>query len=177
MSKQNGFSLVEVIATMAIAAIVLSVGIPSFQSYIQNNRQTIAINELATALQLARNSAISRRVRVTVCKSPDSSNCIAGSSTGDWTQGWIIFTDADGNNTRDANEDILRVHGAIQGNVTISGGNNTNDRIAFNPNGLLASLNGTITYCDSRGNSHASALVISRTGRVRLEDDGNNLTC
>jgi len=177
MHKQNGFSLIEVITTMAIAAIVLTISIPSFQSYIQNNRQAIAINELATALQLARNSAVSRRVRVTVCKSSDGSNCVMDGNASDWTQGWIIFADTNGDNTRDADEDILRVHGPIQGNLTISGGHNTNDRISFSPNGLLASLNGTITYCDSRGNDHASALVISRAGRVRFEDNGNNLAC
>ncbi len=177
MSKGNGFSLVEVIATMAIAAIVLSVGVPSFQSYIQNNRQTTAINELATALQLARNSAVSRRVQVTVCKSPDGNNCVVDGNTSDWTQGWIIFADTNNDNIRDADEDILRVHGPIQGNVTISGGGNTSDSISFSPNGLLASLNGTITYCDSRGDNYASALVVSRTGRVRFENDGDNLTC
>ncbi len=175
MHKQNGFSLIEVIVTMAIAAIVLTIGIPSFQSYIQNNRQTIAINELATALQLARNSAISRRVAVTLCKSPDGTDCATGDDSGDWSQGWIIFADTDGDNILDDDENILRVHGAIQGNVTLSGDGNTNDSVAFSPRGLLATANGTITYCDDRGS--ASALVISRAGRVRFEDNENNLTC
>jgi len=174
MSRKNGFSLVEVIVTMAIAAIVLTVGVPSFQSYTQNNRQTIAINELATALQLARSSAITHRMRAVVCKSSDGANC---TTMGTWTQGWIVFTDADNNNTFDAGENILRVHGPVQGNVTISGNANTADLIVFNPQGILASLNGRITYCDSRGNNYATALFISRGGRVRFEDDGSLLSC
>jgi len=174
MSKGNGFSLIEVIVTLAIAAIVLSIGVPSFQSYTQNNRQTIAINELATALRLARNSAITHRARTVVCKSSDGANC---TTYGTWTQGWIVFTDTDNNNTLDAGENILRVHGAIQGNITISGNANTADLIAFNPQGILASLNGRITYCDSRGNNSATALFISRGGRVRFEDDGSLLSC
>jgi len=174
MSRQNGFSLIEVIVTMAIAAVVLSIGIPSFQSYTQNNRQTIVVNELATALRLARNSAITHRIRTVVCKSADSINC---TTMGTWTQGWIVFTDTDNNNTLDAGENILRVHGPVQGNVTISGNANTADLIAFNPQGILASLNGRITYCDSRGNDFATALFISRGGRVRFEDDGNLLLC
>jgi len=174
MCKRNGFSLIEVIVTLAIAAIVLSIAVPSFQSYTQNNRQTIAINELATALQLARSSAITHRMRAVVCKSSDATNCTAD---GTWTQGWIVFTDADNNNTLDAGENILRVHGAVQGNVTISGNANTANLIAFNPQGILVSLNGRITYCDSRGNNYATALFISRAGRVRFEDDGNLLSC
>ncbi len=174
MSKGNGFSLIEVIVTLAIAAIVLSIGVPSFQSYIQNNRQTIAINELATALRFARNSAITHRIRTAMCKSSDGANCTAD---GTWTQGWIVFTDTDNNNTLDAGENILRVHGPVQGNATISGNNNAADLIAFNPQGILATLNGRITYCDSRGNNYATALFISRGGRVRFEDDGSLLSC
>ncbi len=174
MSKGNGFSLIEVIVTLAIAAIVLSIGVPSFQSYTQNNRQTIAINELATALQFARNSAITHRTRTAMCKSSDGANC---TTDGTWTQGWIVFSDANNNNTLDAGENTLRVHGAVQGNVTISGNANTADLVAFNPQGILASLNGRITYCDSRGHNYATALFISRAGRVRFENNGSLLSC
>lgn len=172
MDSGKGFSLIEVMVTLAIAAIVLSVGVPSFQSFIQSNRQTTAINELATALQLARSTAVSRRVRVTVCKSPDGLNCVIDGDSSDWSQGWIVFADPTNSNIRDDNEDILRVHGAVRGNATISGGGNTADRVAFKPQGMLASLNGTITYCDSRGSSRATKLVINRGGQVRFEDNG-----
>ena len=174
MNKQNGFSLIEALVTMTIAAIVLSVGIPSFQSFIQNNRQTIAINELATALQLARSTAVTRSQQATVCKSSNGTDC---TTDGTWTQGWIVFADPNNNNSHDAGEEILRVHGAIQGDGTLTGNLNVANLVAFKPQGVLASLNGTITYCDSRGHDHASALVISRGGHIRFENDGSLLTC
>jgi len=177
MKTQNGFSLIEIIVTLSIAAVLLSLGVPAFQSYTQNSRQTTVINELASALQLARNGAITRRARVTLCKSANGQDCVSDGAASDWTQGWMIFADSNSNNTRDSGEDILRVHGAVQGNVTLSGGTAAANRVSFDPRGLLASGNGTITYCDSRGNSSASALVFSRAGQVRFENDGSTLTC
>ena len=174
MKMQKGFSLVELIVTVAIAAIVVSVGIPSLQSSMRDNRQSTAINELSSALQMARSSAISRRERVTVCKSPDGLNCVAAS---DWTQGWIVFADPNNPNVRDNAEEILHVHSAVRGNVTISGNATVADRVAFQPQGMLAGVPGTITHCDPRGNNHATGLVISRGGQIRFEGDGNQLTC
>jgi len=179
MSRKNGFSLVEVIVTMAIAAIVLTVGVPSFQSYTQNNRQTIALNELATALQLARNSAISRQVPVTLCKSPNGANCVIGAGSGDWSQGWMIFTNPNGidgiaNLDPDAGEELLRVHGALQGNATLIGNNNVVNQVTFSSQGLALGRNGTITHCDSRGNTAATALVISVGGQVRQAEDSDD---
>jgi len=175
MNKQNGFSLIEVIVTMAIAAIVLSIGVPSFQSYTQNNRQTIAINELATALQLARNSAVSRRVDVTLCKSLNGANCIVGAGSGDWSQGWMVFTNPNGIDgtagLTPGTEELLRVHGTMQSNATLIGNNNVVNQVTFSSQGLALGSNGTITYCDSRGNTASTALVISVGGQVRQAED------
>ena len=177
MKMQKGFSLVELIVTVAIAAIVVSVGIPSLQSSMRDNRQSTAINELSSALQMARSSAISRRERVTVCKSPDGLNCVADGAASDWTQGWIVFADPNNPNVRDNAEEILHVHRAVRGNVTISGNATVADRVAFQPQGMLAGVPGTITHCDPRGVSHATGLVISRGGQIRFEGDGTQLIC
>ncbi len=182
MQKRNGFTLVEVIVTLAIAAIVLSIGVPSFQSYIQNSRQTTAVNELATALQLARNSAITQRTRVVLCKSNNTSvaapTCRTGAGSGDWLQGWMIFTDPNNSGTLDGGETILRVHGAIDSNTNVSfaGNNNVTNRVSFNAQGIALGSNGTILYCDPRGNVFAKALVISVGGQIRqaLDETGND---
>jgi type IV fimbrial biogenesis protein FimT len=166
--------------TLAIAAIVLSIGVPSFQAYIQNSRQTTDINELATALQLARNTAISRKVRVTICKSNDGANCRTGGGSGDWKQGWMLFTNPNnitGTAGLTAAEELLRVHGALGGDGSFIGNNNVVNRVSFNAKGLALGSNGTITRCDSRGNTSAKALVISLGGQVRqaVDDSGNGI--
>ncbi|NOX76100.1 MAG: prepilin-type N-terminal cleavage/methylation domain-containing protein [Gammaproteobacteria bacterium] len=122
MHRLKGFTLIELITTLAIAGVVLAIGVPSFQTYLLNNRQTSSVNDLAGALQLARNNAISRRVMVTVCKSNDGATCQTGTSSGNWSQGWMVFTNIDGDTTLDAGVDLLlRVHGALFGDATFIG--------------------------------------------------------
>lgn len=193
MKRLKGFSLIELIVTLAIAAIVLSIAIPSYQSTVRNNQRTTAINELANALQLARSTAISRRVTVTVCKSNTitaaTPTCRTGGSSGDWSQGWIIFTDADESLSINGTDTLLRVHDALPGNITFIGNTNVVNRVSFSPQGLARGSNGTITHCDSRGATDAGALVISVGGQVRhatdspgdsdpiVDVEGVNVTC
>jgi len=179
MSRRNGFSLIEVIVTMAIAAVVLSIGAPGFQSYTQNNRRTIAINEMAIALQLARNSAVSRRVPVTLCKSPNGIHCVTGGDSGDWSQGWMMFTNPnhiDGVAGLTAGTEVLlRVHSALHSNTTLTGSGPVVNQVTFVPRGKINNgFGGTITHCDSRGNTAAVALVISVGGQVRQAEDTND---
>ena len=180
MNKQNGFSLIEVMVTLAIAAIVVSIAVPSYQTSVQNNRKTTSLNELATAFQLARNTAISRRVIVTVCRSGDGATCLSGGGSGDWTQGWMIFTNPNDNASFDGGETLLRVHGALPGGATFSGNRFVDDRVTFSPTGLARTnngiSNGTITHCDSRGAADAGALIISVGGQVR-HASGGNIAC
>ena len=149
---------------IAIAIIVVSIGIPSYQTSIKNNRKTTAINDLRTALALARSSAITRRERVTVCKSSDNATC---TTAGDWTQGWIIFTDPNNRDTVDPGEEILRVHNAISGTGTFSGNRLITNRVSFTPQGMADASLGTLSYADGTGFS--GSLVISFAGQIRSE--------
>ena len=181
MKKRNGFTLIELIVTMAIAAIVLSIAVPSYQASVQNNRKTTSINALATALQLARSTAITRRVTVTICKSNDTANasptCRNGGGSGDWSQGWMVFTNPDNDTVLDPGETLLRVQGALDGNASFIGNNNVVNQISFQSSGLARGSNGTITHCDARGAADASALVISVGGQVRhaVDTDADNI--
>ena len=150
---------------IAIAVIVLSIGVPSFQATIKNNRKTTAINDLRTALALARSTAITRRQRVTVCTSSDNAACV---TTGDWSQGWIIFTDPNNRDTVDPGEVILRVHNAISGSGTFTGNGLITNRISFTPQGMADASLGTLSYADGTG--FTGSLVISFAGQVRYEE-------
>lgn len=170
-----GFTLVELIMAMAIAAIVLSLAVPSFQTYVNKNRKTTSVNDLVTALSLARSTAITRRERVTVCKSSDGATCNTGTGSGDWSQGWMMFTNPNNGNTiLNSGGALLRVHGALPGNISFSGNNNVVNRVSFSPQGLARGSNGTITYCDTHGANGAVALVISIGGQVRRALDEND---
>ena len=84
----RGFSLLELMMTLTVAAILFGVGIPSFVDMVRNNRVAANINELSTAFAIARSEAIRRGANVTVCRSSDDATCGAS-----WADGWIIFVD------------------------------------------------------------------------------------
>lgn len=83
-TAQFGFTLIELVITVSIAAIVLAAAIPSFREIIQNNRITAQANELVTAFNLARSEAIKRGVRARACASTNGTGCAMG---GGWQQG------------------------------------------------------------------------------------------
>ncbi len=100
---------------LAVAAILLSIAVPSFTASIQNNRMVTQINDLHTSLSYARSEAVKRNNNVTVCKSSNGTSC-----TGNWDNGWIVFVDNNFNGTVDAGDVILRVHGSIAGDITLA---------------------------------------------------------
>ncbi|MBN2700615.1 MAG: GspH/FimT family pseudopilin [Methylothermaceae bacterium] len=172
MAKLSGFTLIELMVTVAMAAIVLTVGVPGFQTLVKNNRMTTATNSLVGAINLARSEAIKRGVRVTVCKSADGAAC---ATTGNWDQGWMVFTDPDSNATYDSGtETLLRVREAVEGNLSLTGNTNVANYISYVANGrsLLTGggfQSGTITVCDDRGGNVGKNIVLSDTGRIRTE--------
>jgi len=173
----KGFTLIELMVTLAVAAILLTMGVPSFRATVENNRLTAAANELVGALNLARSEAIKRGVRVTVCKSSDGATC---TTSGNWEQGWIVFTD--GNNDaayNSATETLLRVYGGVNGQVTLVGNTNVSDYISYTASGRSILTGGgfqagTIKVCDDRTGNVGKNVVLSSTGRLRIEQ---NVTC
>lgn len=83
--RQSGFTLIELMVTISVLAILLGVGVPSFQATIQGNRISTSANDLVAALQFARSEAVRRGVNVTVCSSNDQATC-----SGAWSDGWIV---------------------------------------------------------------------------------------
>jgi len=90
----SGFTLVELIVTVSVVAILSSIAAPSFRTMLQNNKASVAANEMVSALLLARSEALKRRNNVTVCTSADQTTC-AGNSEKDFAKGWIVFVDCD----------------------------------------------------------------------------------
>lgn len=107
----QGFTLYELIVTMAVAAIILSYGVPGFMTLMDNNRATTHANDLVTALNLARSEATRRGAAITVCSSTNNATC-AGST--DWSTGWVV---------RSVAGEVLRVWPARSGGAGVVTGN------------------------------------------------------
>lgn len=196
MKKHSGFTLVELMITIAIVGILLMVGLPSLKSSMQGSQLIATSNELLSALHLARSEAIKRNARVSICSSSNGAAC---SVSADWKNGWIVFVDAVGPgdlvNTGEAcvaeGEDcLLRIHaGFTDSKLTVSGVNTNNTAITsftFTSRGLPkaaggASQSGTFNICvlDEAGtNTIASrAVILSLAGRVRVSDNAGANTC
>ncbi|OYY73477.1 MAG: hypothetical protein B7Y40_09175 [Gammaproteobacteria bacterium 28-57-27] len=100
----QGFTLIETMVTVAVAGILLAIGIPSFQSAMNSSRLTSTTNELIGGLNQARSDAVRLNSRVSLCASADGASCTAN---GDWA-GWIVFTNPNDNAAVDAGEVVLR---------------------------------------------------------------------
>ena len=116
MNRQHGFTLVELIITMAIAAILMTVAVPSFTTTIKNNRLVTQANLLVASIGLARSEAVKLGRTATVCVSSDQATCTGETN---WSLGWMVWVDADGDNLLDAGEE-RRFEGALPGTTFTS---------------------------------------------------------
>jgi len=182
---QRGLSLIELLVTMSIAVILLTIGVPSFVDFVTSSSATSYINDLITDINYARSEAITRGMRVVVCKGPTASNC----TTGQWREGWKVFVDCNNNNVQNTTaacpdwdndgfgdaEPVLRVHGALPAGWTLRGNSTLDDMLRFYPDGRPTN-NGIYALC--RGNvmdaNGGRAIAINRTGRARMTTDTNN---
>lgn len=127
----EGFTLVELMVTVAVLAILTTLAIPSFTTLINSNQLVSQANELVAVMQGARSEAIRRNTRVYLCSSSDGATC-ASSDT--WT-GWLMFADRDGNATPAAAE-ILQAGVVKNGLRVTSAAGITNGLLHFRADGL-----------------------------------------
>jgi type IV fimbrial biogenesis protein FimT len=177
MHDKKGFTLIELMVTLVVAAILLIVGVPSFQELIKSNRMTSRVNTFVTGLHYARSEAAKRGSRVTLCKSADLGNC---TTSGGWEQGWILFTDEGTAGTLDGNDAIISAFHPEPSDVTIRGNNFVKNRISYLSSGIVEPSNGTVIVCDDRikdysaDKAKARAIIISKAGRIRMAKGDNN---
>jgi type IV fimbrial biogenesis protein FimT len=107
----RGFTLIELMITILVAAILLGVALPEFRTTINNNRMANTSNDLVNAMNIARAEAISRGSAVSVCASADGAACSASTA---WNAGWIVFTDTGVAGTVDGTDAVLRVWPGLQ---------------------------------------------------------------
>lgn len=175
INKNRGFTLIEVVITMAIVGIFASLAIPAFSNLIQSNRVTSGTNLLISSLHLARSEALKRANNVVLCVSTNQTSCTGG---GDYAQGWIIFTDCDGDQLlgggavncdggpiADDAEEIIKVQDTLSGlyiNNTVAG------TAGFNYAGRVT---GPSTFqLGPNASDLRTDVILSRVGRIRTVD-------
>jgi type IV fimbrial biogenesis protein FimT len=165
--KANGFSLIEMMFTIAISAILLGLAAPSFRDFLNNNKMGTQTNDFVSDLTLARNESTKRGTPVSVCPSSDGTSCSASG----WAVGRIVFLDKDGDGSVDTGDTILRVAGALPANFTLVSTNFASaNYVVYLPSGALdfsqaPTSEGKFTLCMS--GYKGREVIINAVGRVR----------
>ncbi len=176
LMKHKGFTLIELMMTIAIGAIILTLGIPSFMETIRSNRLTTRTNELLTSLNLARSEAIKRSTRITACKSSNGNSCVTTNAI-DWSSGWLVFVDQNNNGEYDsASELLLKTQTNQVSNISMVGNGSVANYISYIATGQSRQVNGafqagTIKVCDDRIGNVGINLVLNNVGRVYTQRD------
>lgn len=163
----RGFSLLELLVALAVAAIVLAAGLPALSGLALDGRRTADINGFVTAIQLARSESAKRSAPIIVCKTLNDADC--GGPDLHYEAGWMVFVDADGDTPphRDADEPLLSHYSPVMRGTIRS----NRAHYTFRPY-YRRSTNGTVVFCDRRGVDSARAVIVSYTGRPRIADRG-----
>ncbi len=147
--RNSGFTLVELMVTLAVAAIVVAIVVPNFENAVNNNRLYTNSNDFLAVLALARSEAVKQRAAVTLCVSSNGSSCNV--STNNWEQGWLVFTDANANGSLDAGTDtILRIGNGLGSTVTMTVVGSATTWVQFRSRGEI-NTGVTFVLCDQRG--------------------------
>lgn len=162
MKTTCGFTLVELMVTLAVAAILIAMATPSFRELMMNNRLTVTTNDFVGAANLARSEAIKRGLNASVCISNDGATCSAGTQ---WNVGWIVWFDANNSGTPDAGEIVRVAEGFANTNVGLTG---TQARFTYNSAGVIATPLDTLDVCDNRTGETGRRINFSQTGRIEV---------
>jgi len=165
MERQYGFTLIEMMVTLVLVAILVSAAVPGFQSVIQNNKVAATIGPFISAIQLARVEAIKRGRSVSLCSASDASMTTCG-GVGDWGKGWIMFSDPDDTGVLASVGQRIQVHSNGKYQATV---NTPMTRITFTSNGFCSSGVGqfSLSAPGCTGN-HGKLLSLSTTGRLSV---------
>lgn len=130
--KNRGMTLLELVATLTIAAGLAAAAAPSFQGFLADVRMSTTTNSLVAHINTTRSEAVTRRAPVAICSSTDQASC---SATADWGAGWIVFTDSSGEpGVRDGSDMLLHAAQTPEDEVTLE---SDDTYVRFNAMGML----------------------------------------
>ncbi|MES2014929.1 MAG: GspH/FimT family pseudopilin [Pseudomonadota bacterium] len=149
---RRGFSLVELMMVLAIAAVLLGLASPDMRNLLQRRRLDSAVTDLYGAVNLARSQAIARGSRVQLVPLEPAGV--------DWSRGWVVFVDANGDRRPGPNEEVIASHQALDAGIVIS--------FNFSSNKLPY----YVAYNSAGRSCSDTSSAVARWGTLSLHQDG-----
>ena len=177
-ANNRGFTLMELMIALVIIAIVMSISVPMFSRLSTDGQLSKRANTLLSSIRVARSEAVTAFQQGTVmCPSNDGSTCLTADADS-WSEGWIIFVDADNDGALDTAERIVRVVGLNNSerySITKAEAGN----LVFSSGGMMADEQETsFTLCNEQDASTAKAIFINASGQTRVGDESDGaLNC
>jgi len=174
--RSQGFTLIELLVALAVAGLIFGIALPGLSGALEGARATDAKAGLLTSATVAISRASATGRRTVLCPSADGSIC---DTHPDWSQGWIVFVDRDGNREREPDETLVYRQPRLGGKVRLRS-TEGRTRIVFQGSTSNAGSNVTFTLCDGRGPARAEAIVLNNQGRLRYgtpTESGLAATC
>lgn len=156
-NKMTGFTLVELMVTIAVAAILLTIGVPSLVSLYEGMRVNNNITKIHDIMVFARNQAVSYGTTVNVCPFATATSC--GTST-DWSKGIRVYIGTDKE---------LRAIDGFHSSDKITG---TVDSLTFSADGL--SSGGTLIYCPGGKTAESKGVIVNVGGIISYGANGSS---
>lgn len=167
---QDGFTLLELLTTMALAAIIMAFALPGMQTLVQSHQARSALQDLRAGIHLARQTAINKNVNVIICPRLDD-GCGPRNT---WRAGAIIFEDRDNSRTRTAADVIVGYLNPINSGQIYWRAFRSRSYLQFTGSGLTDWQNGNLLYCPDNGDPMlARQLILNVAGRTYPSRDAD----
>lgn len=167
--KDRAFTLLELVITIAVLAIITSIALPSFHSFRENQEVSQLLPSIRQYVNFSKSVASTQHTQIVMCSSSNSDQC----DNSQWEKGIIIFSDLNNNKKRDATETIYKkVLTEIKyGTLTWSGGATNLNTITFqSDSGLPRGSPGSFYYCSFKHPQNHRYIPVSPMGHTRIED-------
>ncbi len=166
IGKSRGITLIELMTTVTIVGITLSLAVPGFSRLLAKSAMTSSVNLFLSQLHLARSSAVTREKPITLCPASNPRSCSNNHKA--WQLGYLVFQDDNKNHQPDKSEEILGYQERTLNEIIITTSSQFRNSITYLPEGRTWFSNTTIRFCHPKYPEMNRSIIVSNNGRVRV---------
>lgn len=169
MKHLKGFTLIDLMLALGIAAILFNIALPSFAEQLKTTQVDAEVEKLHSLLQLAKNSAVSHAQMVTVCPSSNGKACEQ-----DWSKGYMAFVDENSDRQLNQNDRLLRQEQLDDGKISLAWkAFGVRSSLQWAETGITNHQNGSFYFCYPNQARLSRGLYVTKSGRLRQSQDSD----